>query len=56
MGEFNSYDSYNSLNELFTRELKRERKIDGDVDTILSPTDSLITQAGVIHTTLQHIK
>ncbi|MBD3830561.1 MAG: phosphatidylserine decarboxylase, partial [Arcobacter sp.] len=36
------------LNDLFTRELIIKREIDTDINTIISPTDSLITECGTL--------
>ncbi|MDD3008270.1 MAG: phosphatidylserine decarboxylase [Arcobacter sp.] len=48
MSEFKNARYYKSLNDLFTRELIIKREIDTDINTIISPTDSLITQCGQI--------
>ena len=44
--EFDSLESYKSLNELFTRKLKQNRKFDSSSNVIISPCDSLITECG----------
>ncbi len=45
------------VNKLFTRGLRKKREIDTDVDTILSPVDSLITQTGdILDSTAYQIK
>lgn len=44
--EFEPLSYYKSLNELFTRELKIDREFDKTDKTIISPSDSLITQLG----------
>ncbi|WP_281951046.1 phosphatidylserine decarboxylase [Nitrosophilus kaiyonis] len=46
MSEFKEARDYKSLNELFTRELIKKRDIDYQEDSIISPTDSLITECG----------
>ncbi len=46
MSEFKNPSEYKSLNELFTRELIKKRKIDLDEKVVISPTDSLITECG----------
>lgn len=48
MSEFKPSKHYKSLNALFTRELEISRKIDENENTIISPTDSLITQCGKV--------
>ena len=48
MSEFKHPRYYKSLNDLFTRELIIKRVIDENKNTIISPTDSLITQCGQI--------
>ena len=49
MKEFKNPKYYKSLNALFTRELIIQREIDENTDSIISPTDSLITQCGKIN-------
>ena len=46
MSEFRNPKYYKSLNDLFTRELAIQREIDTSNDSIVSPTDSLITECG----------
>lgn len=46
MREFKHSRYYKSLNDLFTRELILKREIDKSSDSIISPTDSLITECG----------
>ena len=46
MSEFRNPKFYKSLNDLFTRELSIPRVINEDENSFISPTDSLITQAG----------
>jgi len=46
MSEFNSPSSYKSLNALFTRKLKEDRKYSLDGDDFISPCDSLISECG----------
>ncbi len=48
MSEFKNARYYKSLNDLFTRELIIKREIDTDINTIISPTDSLITECGTL--------
>ncbi len=48
MSEFRNAKFYNSLNDLFTRELAIPREIDKSEETFISPTDSYITQCGEI--------
>ncbi len=45
MREFKNASEYASLNELFTRSLEVDREIE---DGIVSPTDSLVTEAGKV--------
>jgi len=49
MSEFKEPNEYNSLNELFTRELQTPRKIPLSKKKFISPTDSLITYTGKIY-------
>lgn len=46
MSEFRNAKFYNSLNDLFTRELAIPRQIDKSKNTFISPADSFITQCG----------
>ena len=46
MSEFNPANSYSSLNALFTRKLKEDRKYSLDGDDFISPCDSLISECG----------
>ncbi len=46
MKEFKKAEEYKTLNELFTRELINQRDIDIDQKSVVSPTDSLITECG----------
>ena len=48
--EFDTLGSYKSLNELFTRKLKKDRKFNNSNSVIISPSDSLITECGKIFT------
>lgn len=48
MGEFKKPCEYKSLNALFTRELEKPRDIDGSEENFISPSDSFVTQAGVL--------
>jgi len=44
--EFDNLTSYKSLNLLFTRKLKKERKFDQNENVVISPCDGLITELG----------
>jgi len=46
MSEFESSDSYKSLNKLFTRKFVKMREINASEDTIVSPCDARITEFG----------
>lgn len=46
MSEFHSSSSYSSLNALFTRKLREDRKYSLDADDFISPCDSLISECG----------
>jgi len=46
MSEFNSPNSYKSLNALFTRKLKEDRAYSLDADDFISPCDSLVSACG----------
>ncbi|QKF72389.1 phosphatidylserine decarboxylase, proenzyme [Aliarcobacter faecis] len=46
MTEFKNAKHYKTLNELFTRELLIDRKIDDSANIFISPTDGLITECG----------
>ncbi len=48
MSEFKNPKFYKSLNELFTRELVLDRKIDKSESSFISPADSFITQCGTL--------
>ncbi len=48
MSEFEDPSKYETLNRLFTRKLKKERKIDQDEKSVISPCDSFVTELGVI--------
>lgn len=48
MGEFQSSDTYKSLNALFTRKLKVDRKYSLEAEDFISPCDSAITECGTI--------
>ncbi len=45
-GEFDPLGSYKSLNELFTRKLKKQRVFDKSDKVVISPSDSMITELG----------
>ncbi|MBU1658278.1 phosphatidylserine decarboxylase [bacterium] len=46
MSEFHSADTYSSLNALFTRRLREDRKYSLDADHFISPCDSFISECG----------
>ncbi|QOY53078.1 phosphatidylserine decarboxylase [Candidatus Sulfurimonas baltica] len=46
MSEFNSPNTYSSLNALFTRKLREDRIYSLDADDFISPCDSLISECG----------
>ena len=46
MSEFSKPSSYKSLNALFTRKLRQDRKYSLDADDFISPCDSLISECG----------
>lgn len=46
ISEFESLESYPTLNALFTRSLAKKRQLQATTFNIISPTDSLITQFG----------
>lgn len=46
MSEFHAPETYNSLNGLFTRRLKEDRKYSLDADDFISPCDSWISECG----------
>jgi phosphatidylserine decarboxylase len=48
MSEFQEPQEYKSLNQLFTRDLKKAREINSDKSVIISPVDALITDYGEI--------
>jgi phosphatidylserine decarboxylase len=48
MSEFNAPESYDTLNALFTRHLKVPRTFSTDANDVISPCDSLVTDAGVM--------
>ncbi len=52
MSEFESPETYPTLNALFTRTFKTMRTFPTDSQTMISPCDSLITECGTIHNTL----
>lgn len=51
MSEFKSPESYTSLNSLFTRHFVTQRLFSKELNEIISPCDSLITQWGMIDDT-----
>ena len=48
MSDFETPDSYKSLNALFTRKLKVDRKFSLDENDFISPCDSFISECGVL--------
>lgn len=48
LSEFESSDTYKSLNALFTRELKKPRAFDTSEDIFISPSDAFISECGLI--------
>ena len=48
MGEFQSSGTYKSLNALFTRKLRVDRKYSLEAEDFISPCDSLISECGTI--------
>ena len=48
MSDFNATGSYRSLNALFTRRLKEDRKFSLAAEDFISPCDSLISETGTI--------
>lgn len=48
MSEFNTPSSYKSLNALFTRRLKEDRKYSLEAEEFISPSDSLVSECGTI--------
>lgn len=49
MSDFNLPETYETLNALFTRHLNAARPFSSDPMDIISPCDSLVTQAGVMN-------
>jgi len=54
MGAFESTDSYASLNALFTRALILNRPFDASPDTVISPCDALVSEAGYVQNGQAH--
>jgi phosphatidylserine decarboxylase len=48
MSEFHAPQTYKSLNALFTRKLREDRRFSLDASDFISPCDSLISECGVI--------
>lgn len=48
MSEFHNPETYHSLNALFTRKLREDRKYSLDSEDFISPSDSYITECGEI--------
>ena len=49
MSDFNAPESYETLNALFTRHLNEPRSFSSDPMEMISPCDSLVTEAGTMH-------
>ncbi len=49
MSEFHAPSTYHSLNALFTRRLREDRKYSLDADDFIAPCDSLISECGNLH-------
>jgi len=49
MSAFDAPENYPTLNALFTRSLKRNRRFDPLPETVISPCDALVSEAGYIH-------
>ncbi len=57
MSEFRDPTTYETLNALFTRQLKTPREFSSDPKDFISPCDSLITECGRLHEDIAlHIK
>lgn len=52
MSEFESSESYPTLNALFTRKFRNMRSFPSDPKAVISPCDSLITECGAIQNDL----
>ena len=52
MSEFETPESYRSLNALFTRSLKQPRSFSDNPNDMISPCDALISEAGIINDAL----
>lgn len=52
MSEFAAPETYESLNDLFTRKFVHHRHFSTDPQDMISPCDSLITECGTIHNNL----
>lgn len=48
LSDFDSIETYKTLNALFTRKLKKPREFCRNEDTIIAPTDSIITEFGKV--------
>ena len=48
LSDFDDIAHYKTLNELFTRKLKKERVFDQKPEILIAPTDSLITEIGEV--------
>lgn len=48
LSEFDDFREYKTLNALFTRSLKKPREFNQDLNTMIVPTDSLITEMGSV--------
>jgi len=49
MSDFHAPETYRSLNALFTRNLREDRKFSLDADDFISPCDSWISECGQLH-------
>lgn len=54
MSEFHTPSSYKSLNALFTRKLKEDRKYSLDSEAFISPCDSLVSACGELEADFSH--
>ena len=52
LSDFAPAESYPTLNALFTRKLAHQRKVDSSKDSLISPSDSLITEQGIVASNL----
>ncbi|MEA2092151.1 MAG: phosphatidylserine decarboxylase, partial [Campylobacterota bacterium] len=54
MSEFHSPNTYKSLNALFTRKLREDRKYSLEAESFISPCDSLISACGELEADYSH--